>query len=122
MQLEQEEWGKGETGNLGRDVDQIEALGGMLEGNQTAGFCISRDDLYCSPTLGTTLNFDFVSGSLLASLVKWINSVIPHLNLPPETSKKELRALLSDGSALCIILDKLVPGFVEIVGMSFFAL
>ncbi|XP_054825730.1 kinesin-like protein KIN-14J isoform X2 [Prosopis cineraria] len=32
MQLEQEEQGKGEINNLGQDVKQIEALGGMFEG------------------------------------------------------------------------------------------
>lgn len=63
-----------------------------------------------------------VSGSQLASLVKWINAVLPNVNLPLETSEEELRAWLRDGSVLCSILDKLVPGSLEVVGLSFISL
>ncbi|CAL0312646.1 unnamed protein product [Lupinus luteus] len=52
-------------------------------------------------------------GSQLASLVNWINVVLPNFNLPLETSEEELRLWLRDGSVLCSILDKLVPGSVE---------
>ncbi|OIW09870.1 hypothetical protein TanjilG_24525 [Lupinus angustifolius] len=52
-------------------------------------------------------------GSQLASLVNWINAVLPNYNLPLETSEEELRSWLRDGSVLCSILDKLVPGSVE---------
>ncbi|KAE9614134.1 putative minus-end-directed kinesin ATPase [Lupinus albus] len=51
--------------------------------------------------------------SQLASLVNWINAVLPNFNLPLETSEEELRSWLRDGSVLCSILDKLVPGSVE---------
>ncbi|XP_054824248.1 kinesin-like protein KIN-14J [Prosopis cineraria] len=57
-------------------------------------------------------------GSRLETLVKWLNSVLPHLNLPTDISEEELRALLRDGSVLCSILDKLVPGSVKIGGYS----
>lgn len=56
-----------------------------------------------------------VSGGQLASLVNWINAVLPDFNLPLEISEEELRACLRDGSVLCSILDKLVPGLVEVV-------
>lgn len=65
------------------------------------------------------LNYNLFSASQLEYVVKWINSVLPQLNLPFETSEEELRALLKDGSVLCSILDKLIPGSVEIVGLSF---
>ncbi|KAF7828271.1 kinesin-like protein KIN-14J isoform X1 [Senna tora] len=86
MQLEQEQRGKEETGNTDEDAKRIEALGGMLE----------------------------IEGKQLASLAKWINSVLPQLNLSLETSEEELRDLLNDESTLCLILDKLVPGSMEI--------
>ncbi|XP_061348692.1 kinesin-like protein KIN-14J [Gastrolobium bilobum] len=54
-----------------------------------------------------------VSGNQLASVVKWMNAVLPNFNLPLETSEEDLRLLLRDGSVLCSILDKLVPGSVE---------
>ncbi|KAK7399207.1 hypothetical protein VNO78_10386 [Psophocarpus tetragonolobus] len=63
----------------------------------------------------------------LASLVKWINAVLPNFNLALDTSEEELRAWLRDGSALCSILDNLVPGslkgsgsFNELVGVKRF--
>ncbi|KAI4315423.1 hypothetical protein L6164_028235 [Bauhinia variegata] len=54
-----------------------------------------------------------IGGSRLASLLQWINNVLPHLNLPLETSEEELRACLADGFILCSILEKLVCGSVE---------
>ncbi|XP_052114350.1 kinesin-like protein KIN-14J [Arachis duranensis] len=53
------------------------------------------------------------SGSQLASLVMWMNAVLPNLNLPSETSEEELREWLRDGSLLCSLLDQLVPGSLE---------
>ncbi|KAL1326560.1 kinesin-like protein KIN-14J isoform X1 [Arachis ipaensis] len=54
-----------------------------------------------------------VEGSQLASLVMWMNAVLPNLNLPSETSEEELREWLRDGSLLCSLLDQLVPGSLE---------
>lgn len=59
-----------------------------------------------------------LAGSRLESLIKWINAEVPGFNLPLETSEEELRACLSDGLLLCSILDKLVPGSLEVVGMN----
>jgi kinesin family member C2/C3 len=59
-----------------------------------------------------------VLGSPLAPLITWINAVLPNFNLPLETYEEELRACLRDGSVLCTILDKLVPGSLEVVGIS----
>ncbi|KAJ7952304.1 Kinesin-like protein [Quillaja saponaria] len=57
-------------------------------------------------------------GSELSSLIKWINDVLPQIKLPLEASEEELRAWLTDGSVLCSILDKLIPGSVEMGGGS----
>jgi hypothetical protein len=62
------------------------------------------------------LDFNVVLGSRLALLIEWINAVLPNFNLPLETSEEELRECLRDGSVLCSILDKLVPGSLEVVG------
>ncbi|XP_045823203.1 kinesin-like protein KIN-14J isoform X2 [Trifolium pratense] len=61
---------------------------------------------------GGTLN-QIEEGDRLALLIEWINAVLPNFNLPLETSEEELRDCLSDGSVLCSILDKLVPGSLE---------
>ncbi|CAL0313366.1 unnamed protein product [Lupinus luteus] len=87
MQLAPGGLGKGGTNYLNGfprgGVNQREALGGMLEGSQ------------------------------LASVLNWINAVLPNINLPLETSEEELRLWLRDGSVLCSILDKLALGSVE---------
>ncbi|WJX53950.1 hypothetical protein P8452_39889 [Trifolium repens] len=61
---------------------------------------------------GGTVN-QVEEGSRLALLIEWINAVLPNFNLPLETSEEELRECLRDGSVLCSILDKLVPGSLE---------
>ncbi|GAU19444.1 hypothetical protein TSUD_76880, partial [Trifolium subterraneum] len=52
-------------------------------------------------------------GNRLVLLIEWINAVLPNFNLPLEISEEELRECLRDGSVLCSILDKLVPGSLE---------
>ncbi|KAJ7944923.1 Kinesin-like protein [Quillaja saponaria] len=59
-----------------------------------------------------------VEGSQLSSLIKWINGMLPHINLPLEASEEELRVWLANGSVLYSILDKLIPGSVEVRGGS----
>jgi hypothetical protein len=63
-----------------------------------------------------------VLGIPLAPLITWINVVLPNFNLPLEISEEELRACLRDVSVLCTILDKLVPGSLEVVAISFIVL
>jgi hypothetical protein len=63
-----------------------------------------------------------VLGIPLTPLITWINVVLPNFNMPLEISEEELRACLRDGSVLCTILDKLVPGSLEVVGISFIVL
>jgi hypothetical protein len=63
-----------------------------------------------------------VLGIPLTPLITWINAVLPNFNMPLEISEEELRACLRDGSVLCTILDKLVPGSLEVVGISFIVL
>ncbi|XWS60966.1 hypothetical protein CRYUN_Cryun07bG0084300 [Craigia yunnanensis] len=45
-----------------------------------------------------------------ASLVEWLNSILPNLSLPTKASHEELRASLIDGTVLCKILNMLRPG------------
>lgn len=52
------------------------------------------------------------------SLIEWLNSTLPGLNLPVNASDEELRALLVDGSILCQILNKLRPGSVVEIGTN----
>nr|XP_033513214.1 kinesin-like protein KIN-14P isoform X4 [Nicotiana tomentosiformis] len=44
-----------------------------------------------------------------AKLVEWLNSVLPHLRLPINSSDEDLRAFLVDGTILCHLLNKLKP-------------
>ncbi|XP_057954477.1 kinesin-like protein KIN-14C isoform X2 [Malania oleifera] len=54
-----------------------------------------------------------------ASLVDWLNSILPNLSLPARASEEELRACLIDGGILCRVLNRLRPGSVNEVGDSF---
>ncbi|KAF7136213.1 hypothetical protein RHSIM_Rhsim08G0134600 [Rhododendron simsii] len=47
-----------------------------------------------------------------ATVVDWLNNILPNLSLSTNASDKELRAYLSDGTVLCQILNKLRPGSV----------
>ncbi|KAJ0048007.1 hypothetical protein Pint_16468 [Pistacia integerrima] len=42
-----------------------------------------------------------------ALLVEWLNSILPHLNLPIKASDEELKACLIDGTLLPQILKRL---------------
>ncbi|KAG6424618.1 hypothetical protein SASPL_115036 [Salvia splendens] len=45
-----------------------------------------------------------------ASLVEWMNAILPDLHLPANASDEEIRDVLIDGSVLCRILKKIKPG------------
>ncbi|KAK6128256.1 hypothetical protein DH2020_037994 [Rehmannia glutinosa] len=53
-----------------------------------------------------------------ATLLEWLNGILPDLSLPINASDEEVRALLIDGSVLCLILNKLKPGSVTEVSLS----
>ncbi|MCD9558805.1 hypothetical protein HAX54_016425 [Datura stramonium] len=53
-----------------------------------------------------------------ATLVEWINSLLPYLSLSVNASDEELRADLVDGTILCQLLNKLKPGFIPEFGGS----
>ncbi|OIT02836.1 kinesin kp1 [Nicotiana attenuata] len=53
-----------------------------------------------------------------ATLVEWINSLLPHLSLPINASDEELRTYLVDGTILCQLLNKLKPGSIPEIGGS----
>ncbi|XP_039800202.1 kinesin-like protein KIN-14K [Panicum virgatum] len=48
-----------------------------------------------------------------AELVKWLNALLPEVNLPSDSSDEELRELLGDGVVLCRIANTLIPGVLE---------
>ncbi|KAK6787594.1 hypothetical protein RDI58_016119 [Solanum bulbocastanum] len=58
------------------------------------------------------------NAKLRATLVVWINGLLPSLCLPVNASDEELRAYLVDGTILCQLLDKLKPGFISEFGGS----
>ncbi|KAI8542939.1 hypothetical protein RHMOL_Rhmol08G0178900 [Rhododendron molle] len=60
----------------------------------------------------TTSSFDDSEAKQRATVVDWLNNILPNLSLPTNASDKELRAYLSDGTVLCQILNKLRPGSV----------
>lgn len=53
-----------------------------------------------------------------ATLVDWINGLLPYLSLPVNASDEDLRAYLVDGTILCQLLNKLKPGFIPEFGGS----
>ncbi|KAL6545475.1 hypothetical protein OROGR_009349 [Orobanche gracilis] len=71
---------------------------------------ISRDDVFES----TSSN----NAKLRATLVEWLNGILPDLNMPINASDEEVRVFLIDGSILCQILNKLKPGSVTEIRSS----
>ncbi|KAK4842898.1 hypothetical protein QYF36_001445 [Acer negundo] len=57
-------------------------------------------------------------GNWQYTLIEWLNGMIPHLSLSLEASEEELKACLTDGTVLCSLLNKLIPGSVEMGGYS----
>lgn len=51
-------------------------------------------------------------------LVQWLNSLVPSLDFSTYVTDGELRACLSNGTVLCLILNKLRPGSVTMVSES----
>ncbi|KQK05332.1 kinesin-like protein KIN-14K [Brachypodium distachyon] len=48
-----------------------------------------------------------------AEVIKWLSALIPEFRLPLDSSDEELRELISDGTALCHIVNTLIPGVLE---------
>ncbi|KAL6494315.1 hypothetical protein OROGR_031115 [Orobanche gracilis] len=53
-----------------------------------------------------------------ATLVEWLNGILPDLSMPINASDEEVRVFLIDGSILCQILNKLKPGSVTEIRSS----
>ncbi|KAF7819873.1 Kinesin-like protein [Senna tora] len=86
---------------------------------------IELRDLDTLSTISSASNFGHlvsVHGEIEArsrlTLIKWLNSILPSLNLPKIIKDEELKACLSDGTVLCQILNKLQPGSVTTVSDS----
>ncbi|XP_076940830.1 kinesin-like protein KIN-14K [Bidens hawaiensis] len=43
------------------------------------------------------------------SVIEWLNSTLPNLNLPVNASDEELRTRLVDGTVLCRLMNRLRP-------------
>ncbi|CAL5215174.1 unnamed protein product [Lathyrus oleraceus] len=59
-----------------------------------------------------------VEGKHRLVLVEWLNSLLPSLDFSTNVTDGELRACLSNGTVLCLILNKLRPGSVTMVSES----
>ncbi|KAL6582746.1 hypothetical protein OROMI_004824 [Orobanche minor] len=53
-----------------------------------------------------------------ATLVEWLNGLLPDLGMPINASYEEVRVFLIDGSILCQILNRLKPGSVTEIRSS----
>ncbi|KAL6575931.1 hypothetical protein OROHE_000402 [Orobanche hederae] len=53
-----------------------------------------------------------------ATLVEWLNGLLPDIGMPINASDEEVRVFLIDGSILCQILNKLKPGSVTEIRSS----
>lgn len=49
-----------------------------------------------------------------AEVIDWLGGLLPEFDLPLDSSDEELREYLIDGTALCYIADKLMPGVLEV--------
>ena len=47
-------------------------------------------------------------------MIDWLGSLLPEFDLPLDSSDEELREYLIDGTALCYIADKFMPGVQEV--------
>lgn len=55
-----------------------------------------------------------------ATLLEWLNGILPDLRMPVNASDEEIRGCLIDGSVLCRILNRLKPGSVAEVNHAWF--
>lgn len=53
-----------------------------------------------------------------AEVIDWLGGLLPEFDLPLDSSDEELREYLIDGTALCYIAEKLMPGIQEVSSVS----
>ena len=51
-------------------------------------------------------------------MIDWLGGLLPEFDLPLDSSDEELREYLIDGTALCYIAEKLMPGIQEVTSLS----
>ncbi|XP_062206833.1 kinesin-like protein KIN-14C [Phragmites australis] len=56
---------------------------------------------------------EFHAANRRAEVIDWLGGLLPNFDLPLDSSDEELREYLIDGTALCYIADKLMPGVQE---------
>ncbi|WVZ68868.1 hypothetical protein U9M48_017750 [Paspalum notatum var. saurae] len=56
---------------------------------------------------------EFHAANRRAEVIDWIGRLLPEFDLPLDSSDEELREYLIDGTALCYIAEKLMPGIHE---------
>lgn len=103
----------------------VSYIGAVLSWFRSSGKWLNVS-LFCSSEVFCTRDglvflisiFNLMLSSTLAKLklevVEWLNSMLPHINLPLDASDEELRTCLIDGTILCSMLDKLCPGAVQV--------
>ncbi|KAL6555685.1 hypothetical protein OROHE_006959 [Orobanche hederae] len=72
---------------------------------------------YCFTGIDTHLGHYSIARQR-ATLVEWLNGLLPDLGMPINASDEEVRVFLIDGSILCQILNKLKPGSVTEIRSS----
>ncbi|GJM93166.1 hypothetical protein PR202_ga09697 [Eleusine coracana subsp. coracana] len=56
---------------------------------------------------------EFNAANRRAEVIDWLSGLLPEFDLPLDSSDEELREYLIDGTALCYIADKFMPGVQE---------
>lgn len=51
-------------------------------------------------------------------MIDWLAELLPEFDLPLDSSDEELREYLIDGTGLCYIAEKLMPGIQEVSSPS----
>ncbi|KAF6175129.1 hypothetical protein GIB67_022810, partial [Kingdonia uniflora] len=69
-------------------------------------------------SIGQSDTRESTNAKQMGDLVEWLNDMVPSLRFPLEASEEELRASLIDGTALCIILNRVFPGSIDEASIS----
>ncbi|ONM38288.1 P-loop nucleoside triphosphate hydrolase superfamily protein with CH (Calponin Homology) domain [Zea mays] len=56
---------------------------------------------------------EFLAANRRAEVIDWLGGLLPEFDLPLDSSDEELREYLIDGTGLCYIAEKLMPGIQE---------
>jgi hypothetical protein len=78
-----------------------------------------EDPKYCAfLTIFASLGDKPILANRRAEVIDWLGGLLPEFDLPLDSSDEELREYLIDGTALCYIAEKLMPGIQEVTSLS----